>query len=225
VSPVPAAGEFLFQLSEGDRRDLEAIAHRRTAERGDLILARGNVADHVVILESGRVKVSVLTATGREAVLTFRGPGALLGDQSLVDESPRSATVTAVEPVEMLVVTASTFRGYLGSHPDVALVMLATLSQRLRESDGRLAEYAAADTLGRVCARLVELCETQGDLDGGEGVRITLPITQEELAGWIGASIESTAKSLRSLRSLGWVGTGRRSIEVHDLAALRNRAP
>jgi CRP/FNR family cyclic AMP-dependent transcriptional regulator len=222
---VPATGEFLSQLSEGDRRDLEAIAHRQTAEGGDLILARGNVADHVVILESGRVKVSVVTPNGREVVLTFRGPGALLGDQSLVDESPRSATVTAVEPVEMLVVTASSFRGYLGSHPDVALVMLATLSSRLRESDGRLAEYAAADTLGRVCARLVELCETQGDLDGADGVQITLPITQEELAGWIGASIESTAKSLRSLRSLGWVATGRRSIEVHDLAALRNRAP
>jgi CRP-like cAMP-binding protein len=222
---VAPAGEFLTQLSEDDRRDLEAIGYRQTAERGDLILARGNVADHVVILESGRVKVSVLTTTGREAVLTFRGPGALLGEQSLVDESPRSATVTAVEPVAMLVVTASSFRRYLGSHPDVALVMLATLSSRLRESDRRLAEYSAADTLGRVCARLVELCETQGDLDGADEVQITLPITQEELAGWIGASLESTTKSLRSLRSLGWVATGRRSIEVHDLAALRNRAP
>jgi CRP-like cAMP-binding protein len=219
------ADEFLFQLSEGDRLALQAIAHRQIADRGDVILARGNAADHVVILESGRVKVSVLTPTGREAVLTFRGPGALLGDQSLVDESPRSATVMAVEPVEMLVVPASSFRNYLGSHPGVALVMLATLSSRLRESDGRLAEYAAADTLGRVCARLVELCETQGDLDGADGVQITLPITQEELAGWIGASIESTAKSLKSLRSLGWVTTGRRSIEVNDLAALRDRAP
>jgi CRP-like cAMP-binding protein len=222
---VPGAGEFLSQLSEGDRRDLEAIAHRQTAERGDMILARGNPADHIVVLESGRVKVSVLTPNGREAVLTFRGPGALLGDQSLVDDAPRSASVIAVEPVEMMVVPASSFRNYLGQHPDVALAMLATLSSRLRESDRHLAEYAAADTLGRVCARLVELCETQGDLDAGEGVQITLPITQEELAGWIGASIESTAKSLRSLRSLGWVGTGRRSIEVHDLAALRNRAP
>jgi CRP-like cAMP-binding protein len=142
---LPPADEFLSQLSEGDRRDLEAISHRRTAEGGELILAQGNAADHVVILESGRVKVSIPTAAGGEAVLTFRGPGALLGEQSLVDESPRSATVAAVEPVEMLVVTASSFRGYLRSHPDVALVMLALLSSRLRESDGRLAEYAAAD--------------------------------------------------------------------------------
>jgi len=222
---VNPAGEFLALLSDADRLDLEAIGRRKAADRGEVLLARGEVGDRILVIESGRVKVSVTTSSGREAVLTFRGPGSLLGDQALVDESPRSATVTAVEPVEVLVVAASAFRGYLASHPNVALAMLATLSARLRESDRRLAEYASADTLGRICARLVELCETQGDLDGKTAVQITLPITQEELAGWTGASIEATAKALRSLRSLGWVATGRRSIEVHDLAALRGRAP
>jgi CRP/FNR family cyclic AMP-dependent transcriptional regulator len=221
----PPACEFLALLSDADRLDLEAVGRRQSANRGDVLLARGEVGDRVLVVESGRVKVSVTTSAGREVVLTFRGPGSLLGDQALVDESPRSATVTAVEPVEVLVVAASTFRAYLTSHPQVALAMLATLSARLRESDRRLAEYAAADTLGRICARLVELCETQGDLDGKTPVRITLPITQEELAGWTGASIEATAKALRSLRALGWVATGRRSIEVLDIASLRARAP
>jgi CRP-like cAMP-binding protein len=133
--------------------------------------------------------------------------------------------VTAVEPVVVLVIAASAFRAYLDSHSRVALAMLATLSNRLRESDRKLAEYAAADTLGRVSARLVELCEMQGDLGGGGAVQITLPITQEELAGWTGASIEATAKALRQLRSLGWVTTARRSLEVHDLPALRERSP
>lgn len=219
------AGEFLALLSDTDRLDLEAVGRRQTAERGDVLLARGETGDRVMVIESGRVKISVTTQTGREVVLTFRGPGSLLGDQALVDESPRSATVTAVEPVSCLVVASSTFRSYLASHPDVALAMLAILSARLRESDRRVAEYAAADTLGRICARLVELCETQGDVGDESAVRITLPITQEELAGWTGASIEATAKALRALRDLGWVATARRAIEVHDVAALRNRAP
>ena len=219
------AGEFLTLLADADRLDLEAIGRRVSADRGDVLLARGEVGDRILVVETGRVKVSVTTSTGREVVLTFRGPGSLLGDQSLIDQSPRSATVTAVEPVAVLVVAASAFRSYLATHPDVALAMLATLSGRLRESDRRLAEYAGADTLGRICGRLVELCETQGDLDGKTAVRITLPITQEELAGWTGASIEATAKALRALRSLGWVATGRRAIEVHDVAALRSRAP
>jgi CRP/FNR family transcriptional regulator, cyclic AMP receptor protein len=220
----PPAGEFLALLNEADRQDLEAIGRRQTAERGDVLLARGEVGDRVLVVETGRVKVSVTTSSGREVVLTFRGPGSLMGDQSLVDESPRSATVTAVEPVTVLVFAASAFRGYLASHPNVALAMLATLSGRLRESDRRLAEYSAADTLGRICARLVELCEQEGH-DESLVVQITLPITQEELAGWTGASIEATAKALRQLRSLGWVATGRRSIEVTDLASLRGRAP
>ena len=102
--------------------------------------------------------------------------------------------------------------------------MLAMLSTRLRDSDRRLAEFAAADTLGRVAARLVELCDQHGDVSTPGSVRITLPITQEDLAGWTGSSIESTAKALRQLRSLGWITTGRRALEVHDLAALRTRA-
>jgi len=188
-------------------------------------MARGDTADRVLVLEAGRVKVSIPTSSGRDAVLTFRGPGALLGEQALVDESPRSATVVAVEPVQLLVVAASSFRSFLAARPQVALAMLAMLSARLRESDRRLAEFAAADTLGRICARLVELCEAHGEADATHGVRITLPITQEELAGWTGSSVEMTAKSLRSLRSLGWIVTGRRTIEVRDLAALRGRAP
>jgi CRP/FNR family transcriptional regulator, cyclic AMP receptor protein len=178
----------------------------------------------VIVIESGRVKVSVPGPAG-DTVLTFRGPGALLGEQALVDDLPRSANVIAVEPVELLVVAASAFRGLMNRRPAVSLAMLAMLSSRLRASDRRLAEFAAADTLGRIAARLVELCETHGEVDEAGGVRVTLPITQDELAGWTGASIESTAKALRSLRSLGWVTTRRRAIEVHDLAALRARAP
>ena len=179
----------------------------------------------VVVILSGRVKIVLPTSTGGEAVLSFRGPGALLGDQALVDDSPRSANVVAVEPVELIAIAASAFRGYLKARPAVALAMLASLSAKLRESDHLLREYAATDTLGRICARLVELCEVQGDADTVGPVRINLPITQEELAGWTGSSLESTAKALRSLRSLGWIATGRRAIEVHDLAALRGRAP
>jgi CRP/FNR family cyclic AMP-dependent transcriptional regulator len=205
--------EFLELLSAEDRAELERIGRRQTADRPDVLLARGESADRVLVLESGRVKVTVPTAAGTDAVLTFRGPGALLGEQALLDRQPRSADVVAIEPVQLLVVAASTFRSFL-----------AMLSTRLRDSDRRLAEFAAADTLGRVAARLVELCDAHGDPAEGGGVRITLPITQEDLAGWTGSSLESTAKALRRLRQLGWITTGRRALEVHDLQALRDRA-
>ena len=98
---MPSAGEFLALLTAGDRQDLEAIARRQEAGRGDVLLARGEVADRVLVVESGRVKIAVTTATGREVVLTFRGPGALLGDQALVVEVAafRPRTFEAKEPM------------------------------------------------------------------------------------------------------------------------------
>ena len=216
--------EFLGLLGDEERAELAGLGRRRTADRGEVLIANGEAADRVIVIEHGRVKVSVPTPAG-DTVLTFRGPGALVGEQALIDDLPRSADVIAVEPVELLVVAASAFRGFLNRRPNVGLAMLAVLSARLRAADRRLAEFAAADTLGRISARLVELCDTHGEPDESGGVRVTLPITQDELAGWTGSSIESTAKALRALRSLGWVTTKRRAIEVHDLAALRDRAP
>ena len=200
--------EFLELLTEADRDGLEAIGRHVLADRPEVLLARGDAADRVLVLRSGRVKVTVPTTTGSDTVLTFRGPGALLGEQALIDDQPRGANVIAVEPVELLVIAASAFRAYLHQHPQVALAMLAMLSSRLRASDARLTEFAAADTLGRVCARLVELCDVHGETGTAGSVLITLPITQDDLAGWTGASIESTAKALRALRSLGWITTG-----------------
>jgi CRP-like cAMP-binding protein len=76
-----------------------------------------------------------------------------------------------------------------------------------------------------LAGRLVELAERYGQRrEGEEGVLIDLAITQEELAGWTGASREALTKALQTLRGLGWIETGRRSLRIHDLEALRDRA-
>jgi CRP/FNR family transcriptional regulator, cyclic AMP receptor protein len=216
--------DFLGLLSGGDRSALEAIATLTRLPAGRLMLAEGQAADRVLVLRSGRAKIVCSAPEGGDVVLDFRGPGSLLGEQALVDGSPRAASAIAIEPVEVLVIPASAFRAYLERRPAVAMTMLAMLSRRLRDSDRRLAQFGSSDTLGRVCARLVQLCDEHGEPDRDGRVRVTLPLTQEDLAGWIGASIEATGKSLRTLRELGWIDTGRRAIVVHDLDAVRGRA-
>src|SRR5829696_8853286 len=209
--------EFLALLGDDDRRALEEVGTTRRATRGDVVLFEGQVADKVAVLFHGRVKVVAPTPSGDQAVIGFRGPGALIGEQALLDGSPRSSTVVAVEAVEYLVVAASVFAAYVERRPRAALALLAVLSARLRDSDRRLAQFAAADTLGRVSARLVELCEEHGEPGEDGAVTITLPLTQEELASWTGASLEATAKALRQMRDLGWIATARRTIAVRDL--------
>lgn len=221
---MSAPPDFLELLSADDRHALGELATTHRWTRGQALMTQGQVADKVVVLTAGRVKVVAPTTGGAEAVLTFRGPGALVGEQALVDGIPRAATIVAVEPAEGLVIAASSFRAFLERRPHAAFALLHVVSARLRDSDRRVVQFAATDTLGRVAARLVELCADHGEPAGDGAIAITLPLTQEDLAGWTGASLESTSKALRTLRDLGWVSTARRSIVVHDVDALRARA-
>ena len=214
---------FLGALSAPERDALQERASRRRHTRGAVLFHEQDDSDRVIVVLSGRVKVSTVTDDGREVVLAFRGPGDLVGELSSIDRRPRSATVSAVEPVEALTLAASEFRAFLHAHPRVALLLLEMLTRRLRDADRKRVEFAAHDTVGRVSARLVELAEAHGRPAKG-GVEITLPLSQEELAGWTGASREAVGKALQLMRGLGWVATQRRRITVLDLEALRARS-
>jgi CRP-like cAMP-binding protein len=224
VLPVETTGvdDFWSALDPAARDALRKRGQHCSYARGRTVVHEGQVPDRVLLLHSGCVKISRLTFGGREVVLAFRGPGELVGDQSALDGAPRSATVVAVEAVEAHVFTHSTFRGFLREHPDAALVLLAILSRRLREADDRRAEFSALPTMGRVAARLIEFSDRFGHEEDGQ-IRISLPITQEELAGATGSSIESVGRALQTMRSLKYIETGRREIRVldrHALAAL-----
>jgi CRP-like cAMP-binding protein len=175
------------------------------------------------LLLAGRVKISSLTEDGREVVLSIRGAGDLLGELSVIDGEPRSASATALDTVDGLVVGGDELRHYLQEFPRVTLSLLEAVSHRLRESDRKRAEYGAYDTVGRVARRLLELAERFGEPEDG-GVRITLPLSQQELAGFTGSSREAVSKALQSLRGRGLIETRRRGILVRDMAGLRRRA-
>jgi CRP/FNR family transcriptional regulator, cyclic AMP receptor protein len=219
----PRSGGFWANLSSSDAVVLPERSMRRSFARGQALLFEGQVADRILILRAGRVKVTSTIASGREVVLAFLGPGELLGELAAIDGEPRSASVVAVEPVEVLALTPDDFSAFLVQHPSAALSLLRVLSGRLREADSKRIEFAAHDTLGRVAARLLELCDRFGEQHDRE-IEIALPLTQEELAGWAGASLEAVARALQTMRSLRWIETRRRNIRVLDIAALRGAA-
>jgi CRP/FNR family cyclic AMP-dependent transcriptional regulator len=101
----------------------------------------------------------------------------------------------------------------------IALAMLRIVSERLFAADRRSIEFAAFDVLGRVSRRLSDLAEAVGRTVP-EGVEIAIPLTQEELASWTGASREAVSRALGTLRGLGWIAVDRRRITVRDLDAL-----
>ncbi|MEU4571508.1 Crp/Fnr family transcriptional regulator [Nonomuraea sp. NPDC023979] len=218
---TPEAGEFLSTLTPDELQAVLAAGRPRRWERGTTVMTEGDTSDWVLVLTAGRVKVSSHTSGGTEVVLAVRGPGALLGEMSAIDGSPRSATVTALEPVSGVVIRD--FTGFLQDHGRVAVLLLRLVTERLRDSDRKRIEYGAFDTTGRVATRLIELAERYGEQTPG-GLRVALPLSQDELAGWTGASREAVSKALRSLRDRGLIETGRRRVVVHDLDGLRRRA-
>lgn len=213
---------FFADLDPADREAITSRSGRRRVRAGSTVMYEGQPGTEVLVLISGRVKVTYLTREGREVVLDFRGPGDLLGEMAVVDGNPRSNTVSAIEDAEVLAIPAPAFKALVASSPTLANALLRTMIRRFRDADRKLIEFGASQTVGRVAARLVEMVERFGKVTPAGHV-IDLPITQDELAGWTGASREAVAKALHSLRELGLITTDRRRFTVLDREGLERR--
>jgi CRP-like cAMP-binding protein len=214
--------DFLSLLPDGGS-ELRRLATPRTFRRGSALFHAGQAGDRVFMITSGEVKLTRVTEGGKEVVLGVRGAGELLGELSAIDGRPRSASAHALTEVETQVVSQRDFRAAVTGNPDAARAVMEILAARLRESDETIFDFVAHDTVGRIARRLVDLAGSHG-VQEDAGIRIDLPISQEELAGWVGSSREAVAKALQMLRDLGWVETGRRVMVVRDLEALERRA-
>ncbi|WP_183095122.1 Crp/Fnr family transcriptional regulator [Nocardioides stalactiti] len=222
---APGAGLSVGFFDEIDPADREAISSRARLRRwstGEALMREGQAGTEVLVLVSGRAKVTYLTKEGREVILDFRGPGDLLGEMAVVDGNPRSSSVQAIEPVEALALPAADFRALVAQSPTLSTRLLQNMIRRFRDSDRKVVEFGASHAVGRVAARLVEMVERFGTATPAGHV-IDLPISQDELASWTGASREAVAKALQTLRGLGLVSTDRRSYTVHDLEGLKQR--
>ena len=129
--PLPPR-EFLQALTAEEREQLTALGTLQQVDEGQVLMERGEEADRVLVVITGRVRIS------RDGVeLTTRGPGSLIGEMAIVDHRPRSATVEALEPGQILSVPANNFRGFIGQSSHAALAVIEQLGRRLREADRR----------------------------------------------------------------------------------------
>jgi CRP/FNR family transcriptional regulator, cyclic AMP receptor protein len=217
-------GSFAAMVAAEDWLALLTRGHRRAVERGTVLMYEGEQGDRVVVLLAGHVKVTTIGDHGQETLLSIRGPGDVLGELAFLDDQPRLSTVTTIEPTEILSIAAGEFGRYLDERPRVAVVILRMLAARFRDATRKRAQFRELDTVGRLAARLVELSERYGELTPAGGTIICLPLTQEELGAWVGASHAGVAKALQTLRELGWIDTQRKRIVVRDIDALRHRS-
>jgi CRP/FNR family transcriptional regulator, cyclic AMP receptor protein len=214
---------FMDELSDVARKEFEAIARSRHYERGSVLFREQDDGSQVMALQRGQVKVSVSAASGREVIMRVFDPGELLGEISAVDGAPRSATVTALTDVDVFVMPHTEFVEFLKRHADAANALLHVVVARLRGATRRQLEFGTSDALGRLCRSLLELAQRYGE-PSASGRKFTMPITQQELASFSGLSREAVVKGLAALRTLEWLRTSGRTVELLDEAAIAARA-
>jgi CRP-like cAMP-binding protein len=214
---------FLQQLSREDSDALLERLRRRRVKPGTELIKAGSAGDETLLVIEGRVRLIAYGSDHREVVLALRGPGELIGEMSALGAGRRTATVIALDEVEVGVLSAADLMAYLREHPDAAIVLIRMVVRRLTEATQDVVDLATQDSVGRLAKRLVDLSSEHGRPAAG-GTQIELDLTQDELARWTGATRETVSRALRLMRQLGWVATDRRTITVLDPAALRERS-
>jgi CRP/FNR family cyclic AMP-dependent transcriptional regulator len=187
-------------------------------------MREGGRPDHVVLVLSGLAKVTAESDNGYTSVLALRGPGELVGELSCLDGTVRSATVTAMEHVEGVVVGAHAFLRLLGKHASLTLAVLRSVVARLRQSDTLRANQGARSSRSMLARILLDTAVRHGVAAARPAGALEVRMNQQELAGAAGISRESVVRCLRAMHTAGLVSTSRGRIAVLDLAGVRRWA-
>lgn len=214
----------LFErMSPEEREELRGMMSQTTLCRGEVLFNEGDSGDRLYILLTGKVKLGHTSVDGRENLLAVLGPGEIVGELTLFDPGPRSATATAVATTELLALEHNQLMGFIDSHPTLAKDMLRALAVRLRLTNIALADLVFSDVPGRVAKALLDLAERFG-APTEDGIHVPHDLTQEELAQLVGASRETINKSLAEFSSRGWIRLEGRAVTLIDVERLKRRA-
>jgi CRP/FNR family transcriptional regulator/CRP/FNR family cyclic AMP-dependent transcriptional regulator len=215
---------LLQDVSPEGLTQLTRSLRRRAYHRGEVIFHQGDPGDTLHLVRSGRVKVVLPAETGDEVLLAILGPGDCFGELALLDGEPRSASVVAMENVETMVLGRQDFLVFFRSNPEAAERLMANLARIIRHVNEDIADLAFLDLPGRLAKNLLELADSHGErMPDGKGIEITVPLTQEELAGMIGATRPSVNKILGWYEDQGAIQRRGRRIAILKPEVLRSR--
>lgn len=215
ATAVSTAALRTFPLFQGLADDtLATVAHSalmRRIPRGQNVLHAGDRSDFVYFVLTGSLKVVVSDEDGREVILSILGQGELFGEMGIFGEQPRSASVVAVTPADLVMIAKHDFRRIMQDNFEVAWRIMCNLADRLRNADRKIESLALMDVYGRVARLLLEMSE---DVNGDAVV--VRKITKQDIAKMIGASREMVSRVMKDLGTQGLIEETDRGIVLRD---------
>lgn len=206
----------LFQdLREEQLEFLTTLTHNFTYPRNSILMNQGERSNSLFVVLEGRLKVTAIGTEGRQTLLAYLGPGDFVGELSLLDDGPRSATVEAVESTQTMLVTQDVFHRFVESFPETLLPMLRMMASRLRILDETVCSLTTLGVYGRV-SRVLQQQATEKD-----GILIVPRMTHQEIAEMVGSSREMVSRIMKDLRLGGYIrnDSKRRILVVKKLPA------
>ncbi|MBV8032383.1 MAG: cyclic nucleotide-binding domain-containing protein [Betaproteobacteria bacterium] len=211
LKAVPLFSSF----PEEQLRMLATVVTRRSVGRSVTVMAAGDATDSLYIVLSGRLKVMMSDADGKEVILSILGPGEFFGEMGLIDDSARSASVVALEACELLSISKRDFKKCLAENFEMAMAVMRGLVRRLRDADRKIGSLALLDVYGRVARLLLDMAET---VDGQKVVTKRLP--KQDIAKMIGASREMVSRVMKDLQMGGYIEMRGSNIVLRDSIVL-----
>ena len=212
-----AGTDFFRDASTPALTALATVGRKYELVRNDTLFGEGDPPDCLYLVAQGRLAIAIANPIDRrESVVALMEPGDLFGELAMLDDGPRSAMARALEPTIVYSVPYRPVLDLLESEPRLLWNVTRLLAQRLRAMDEALADSVFLDVPGRTAKRLLELA--------GHNNEFVLPITQEELAGMVGASRERVNKALASFVRLGWLDQQDRRYVIVERDRLELRA-
>jgi len=202
-------------LSDSELERVFRLMEEKSYSRGEIILNQEDEGDSLFVIIKGRVKIFLLAEDGREVILSIMKPGDFFGEMSLLDGKPRSASASALEPSDLLVLKRDGFVSVITVSAGIALKIMSEMSSRLRNADERIGSLSLLDVYGRVARVLLQLAKSEGKTCP-EGVVIESLPTHHDIASMVGSSRETVSRVLGDLSRRGYLTlTGRKAV-IHE---------
>jgi len=196
---------FLFnELSKDELNEIAEFTKITTVQPREVIVRKYDPGKEMFILVSGKVSLSTVTEDGKELTFAILGKGEMFGEISLFDNLERTATVTAVETSELLILEQKHFIPFVKENGNIAIKLLRSMALRLRYTDQLFEDTMFKQLPGRLAKKILLLADDFGQ-ETLEGVRITIKLSQNDIGKMSGASRESVNKQMRVWEDKGLV--------------------
>ncbi|MFN7973214.1 MAG: Crp/Fnr family transcriptional regulator [Acidobacteriota bacterium] len=202
-------------LDDTEFQRMAQVASIHRFRKDTVVFFEEEVGESFFLIHKGRVKVSRLSNSGKEIILAILRVHDFFGEMSVLDNAPRSATVIAMEDTELVKIRRSDFMKVMHDHPEIAIKMLATFSERLRKANEKIGNLALLDVYGRVARVLLDMASEQG-IRRPDGTLSFRRPTHQEIANTIGTSRETVSRTLSDLQKRGYIDLVGKEIHLKE---------